>query len=80
MAGTQQTTEGYVAQTAEDVEAGLGQRGTTLSMLRPAGWGRFGDKKFQIVSRGEFIPRNVSVEIVEVEGNRYVVERREDAE
>jgi len=80
MAGTQQTAEGYVTQTAEDVEAGLGQRGRTLSMLRPTGWGRFGDKKFRIVSRGEFIPRNVPVEIVEVEGNRYVVERREDSE
>ena len=80
MAGTQQTAEGYVTQTAEEVEAGLGQRGTTTSMLRPTGWGRFGDTKFRIVSRGEFIPKNVSVEIVEVEGNRYVVERREDTE
>ncbi len=80
MAGTQQAAEGYVAQTAEDVEAALGQRGTTLSMLRPTGWGRFGDKKIRIVSRGEYIPNKVSVEIVEVEGNRYVVERREDTE
>ena len=80
MAGTQQTAEGYVAQTAEDVEAGLGQRGVTTSMLRPTGWGRFGGSKFQIVSRGAFIPKNVPVEIVEVEGNRYVVERREDTE
>ncbi len=80
MAGTQQVGEGYVAQTAEDMKAALGLRGTTITMLRPAGSGRFDGKKLRIVSRGEYIGKNVSVEIVEVEGNRYVVERREDAE
>ncbi len=80
MAGTQQAEEGYVAQTTEDVEAALGLRGTTISMLRPTGSGRFEGKKLRIVSRGEYIGKDVPVEIVEVEGNRYVVERREDAE
>lgn len=80
MAGTQQVEEGYVAQTAENVESALGLRGTTITMLRPAGSGRFDGKKLRIVSRGEYIGKNVPVEIVEVEGNRYVVERREDAE
>ncbi len=66
-------------QTAEDVGAALGLRGTTISMLRPTGSGRFEGKKLRIVSRGEYIGKDVPVEIVEVEGNRYVVERREDA-
>lgn len=78
LAGTQQVTDGYVAQTAEDVEAALGLKGMTVSMLRPTGWARFGDRKLRVVSRGAFIPAKVKVEIVEAEGNRYVVESLEE--
>jgi membrane-bound serine protease (ClpP class) len=64
---------GYVVQTTADVEAAIGRRGVTSSMLRPAGRGRFDDETWDIVTRGEFIEKDRPVEVIEVSGNRYVV-------
>jgi len=77
LSSTQQTSAGYVAQTEDEVRDAMGLRGVTTSMLRPTGWARFDDHKLQVVSHGEYMAKGVPVEIVEVEGNRYVVERRE---
>lgn len=66
--------EGWTVQ-SPDAAAGLvGQRGVATSMLRPAGRARFGHKTLQVVSRAEFIEEGTPVKIVEVEGNRYVVD------
>lgn len=51
----------------------LGERGTTTSMLRPAGKARIGDAYVDVVSDGAFIDRDVEIEVVQVEGNRIVV-------
>ncbi len=68
---------GYTVQTKED-SAAVGLRGVALSMLRPAGKARFGDKTFQVVTRGEFIPPGSPIAIILVDGNRYVVESVEE--
>jgi membrane-bound ClpP family serine protease len=47
-------------------------------MLRPAGRGRFGEVSYQVVSRGEYIPPGTPIVIVQVDGNRYVVDRLEE--
>ena len=47
-------------------------------MLRPAGRGRFDGKTYDVVSRGEYIEEGNPIVIVEVDGNRYVVEKAED--
>lgn len=69
---------GYVVQTADEETAAIGLKGVAASMLRPAGRGRFGDETYQVVSRGEYIPQGTPIVIVQVDGNRYVVERTED--
>ncbi len=69
----QQPEAGYVVQRAGDREY-IGQRGTALTVLRPAGKGRFGNKTLQVVSRAEYLEEGTEIQIVEVEGNRYVVE------
>jgi len=51
----------------------LGERGTTLTSLVPAGKARFGDRRVDVTSDGEFIPRGISVVVAEVHGNRVVV-------
>lgn len=52
----------------------LGLEGTASSDLRPSGSARFGDRKIDVVTYGDYIPRQSPVRIVEVHGNRIVVE------
>ncbi len=70
---TQQPDQGYIVQTAEQQTSAVGLKGVAATMLRPAGRGRFGDTTFDIVTRGEFIEPGTPVEIIEADGNRYVV-------
>ncbi len=71
---------GYTVQTDADGRAALGLRGKAVSMLRPAGRGRFGNTDYDVVTRGEFIAAGTPIEIIEVEGNRYVAREMEEKE
>jgi len=70
---SQATDAGFIAQTAEEVQEALGQVGTAATALRPSGRGRFGTKKFDVVTRGEFIDAGTPIRIIESSGNRHVV-------
>jgi membrane-bound serine protease (ClpP class) len=70
--------KGYVVQTAEERMAAIGRKGVAATMLRPAGRGRFGNTTYQVVSHGEYISRGTPIVIVEVDGNRYVVDKLEE--
>lgn len=52
----------------------VGHQGRTLSALRPAGLAEIDGKRVDVVSDSEFLDAGVSVRVVEVEGNRVVVE------
>ncbi|GMV92813.1 MAG: hypothetical protein AMXMBFR82_25910 [Candidatus Hydrogenedentota bacterium] len=75
LADAQDVAMGYSVQSEQDRSSAIGLKGVATSMLRPAGRGRFGDKTYQVVSRAEFIEEGTPITIVEVEGNRYVVDR-----
>ncbi len=53
----------------------LGQHGTTRTVLRPTGVAEFGDERVHVVTEGEFIDPDTSVEVVTVEGHRVVVRK-----
>jgi membrane-bound serine protease (ClpP class) len=74
----QETGKGYVVQTEAQEEAALGQVGTAVTMLRPAGRGRFGSTTYSVVSRAEFIDEGTPIVIVQAEGNRYVVDKAKE--
>jgi membrane-bound serine protease (ClpP class) len=79
MGEEQLAAKGYTVQ-GEEARAAIGLRGIATSLVRPAGRGRFGDKTLQVVSLGEYIEPGTPIVIVEVDGNRYVVDRiRENA-
>ena len=65
---------GYVITPEFEPDSAIGQEGKALSMLRPAGRGRFGDKTYSVVTRGDYIEAGAPIRIVEVRGNRYVVD------
>lgn len=70
---TRSTKEkGYTSQ--EDKSKYLFQRGTAITVLRPAGIVRIGKERVDAVSNGSYIDRGVAVRVIEVEGTRVVVE------
>jgi len=55
----------------------VGKTGTVISTLRPAGKAIIDDKKYDVVSRGDFINAGEEVTVISAEGNRIVVIRAE---
>lgn len=70
---------GYHSSSPEDFQAYLGQSGTALTPLRPAGTAKIGDKRVDVVTVGDFIHANRRIRVVEVEGPKVFVEAVEDS-
>lgn len=70
--------EGYsnIAQTS--IRAGM--RGKVITQLRPSGTIAMGDERIDAVANGAFIESGVEVEVIEVHGNRVVVEPVQESE
>lgn len=78
LAGTQLEEKGYIVQSAEMEQNMLGQRGVALSTLRPVGRARLAGKTYHVMSLSDYIAAGTPVEVVRVEGNRYVVDEVRD--
>ena len=52
----------------------LGKEGVATSLLRPSGIATFGEEALQVVSQGVMIEPGARVRVVELTGNRIVVE------
>ncbi len=50
-----------------------GERGATLTILRPSGKAQFGDRLVDVISDGPYIESGKQVQVIEVNGNRVVV-------
>ena len=55
----------------------LGARGTVMTALRPAGTIQVGERRIDAVAQGQLIDKGEPVRVIEVHGNRVVVERAE---
>ena len=51
----------------------VGQEGTRVTGLRPAGKAKINGRLIDVVSDGPFIPQDRRIEVVAVSGNRVVV-------
>lgn len=76
--GTQEIEAGYTVQQPEVAVHLLGREGVAISMLRPAGRGRFGEHTLDVVTRGEFVDMGTPLRVVQVDGNRCIVETKGD--
>lgn len=68
------TSAGSGYQSSDQHDELVGQTGRAVTTLRPGGAAMFGDKRIDVIARGEFIPEGTGVKVVEVHGNRVVVE------
>ena len=62
---------GYVA--SAKVPLKEGDEGITVTELRPAGKAAFGEKKYDVVSDGEFVENGVAVKVLSVIGSKITV-------
>ncbi len=68
--------KGVVA--SSNLEEFVGKRGVALTVLRPSGTALVAGKRLSVVTRGEFIDRGATVEVINVEGSRIVVREFEE--
>jgi membrane-bound serine protease (ClpP class) len=61
------------ARPSEEMPVEVGQKGISLSQLRPAGKAKFGGLRLDVVSGGELIEADREIVVEVVEGNRIVV-------
>ncbi len=75
----QRMTVSYDLSDSSATESGLedlvGKRGTATSALRPAGFAELNGRRVDVVTQGEMIDKGETIQVVEVEGNRVVVEK-----
>ncbi|MBN2216995.1 MAG: hypothetical protein JW719_06435 [Pirellulales bacterium] len=56
----------------------LGRQGTTTTPLTPSGKARFGDRLVDVIADGEWIAPGSRIKVVEIHGNRVMVEPAAD--
>jgi membrane-bound serine protease (ClpP class) len=78
LADSQKAEEGWVNEKS-DSEL-IGKTGKVVTPLRPVGTVELGPERLQAVSEGAFIDRGAVVRVIEVHGNRIVVEQTDQAE
>jgi len=75
--GTRQAkSEGYVV-ALDDVNLAVGAEGKAVTPLRPAGVALIGDRRFDVLAEGEFIPKDSDIVVTRVEGNKVLVKLKE---
>lgn len=73
---TAETTDnGFVS--TEDLKQYLGQTGTALTLLRPAGLAEIAGRRLDVISEGLFVEPGTEIVVTKVEGNRIVVRLKE---
>jgi membrane-bound serine protease (ClpP class) len=77
LATSERAWQGYTAGEKFAVQADVlvGKVGVARSMLRPAGKAVFDGKLFDVVTEGDMIERGSKIRIIEVKGNRIVVQK-----
>ncbi len=77
---SQLSGSGYTSYTSEKYTDLVGQEGVALTMLRPSGVIRIDEKKYSVVTSGEYIEPGDAVKISIVEGSRIVVRKIKQSE
>ncbi|MEA3364945.1 MAG: NfeD family protein [Candidatus Hydrogenedentes bacterium] len=77
LADSQKAEEGWVNETG-NAEL-MGKTGKVVTPLRPVGTVELGTERLQAVSEGAFVDRGAVVRVIEVHGNRIVVEATSQA-
>ena len=64
----------------EAMQGIIGMEGVTLTALRPSGNAEIGGKRYDVMTNGEFIPKDTRIRVERIEGLKILVKKAEDAE
>ncbi len=79
LSASEQAEQGYTA--SESLTALIGQRGESITHLRPAGRAVIDGEPCEVQSEGEFIEKDKTLRVIRVVGNKvFVAEVKEDAQ
>jgi len=56
----------------------LGRTGLCRTALRPSGLGDFDGQPYDVLTRGEFLPKGSPIRVISVEGGRILVEKAKE--
>lgn len=70
---SEEQTEGFVSN--PDFSHLIGKRGKALSQLRPAGIAIIDDKRYDVVTEGEFVSKDEEIEVIQTIGSKIVVKK-----
>ncbi|MBA7711530.1 hypothetical protein ES703_120496 [subsurface metagenome] len=73
LTSSEASQEGFTVQSLEIANGLIGERGTAVTQLRPAGKAEIGGDILVVETDGEFLEKGKTVEVIEVSGNRIVV-------
>ncbi|NOY08564.1 MAG: hypothetical protein GXP33_06955 [Spirochaetes bacterium] len=71
----QKKEQGFTAHTVSVYEKLEGKEGISLTPLRPAGTVLIDNRRYSVVTSGEFIERSRKIKVLRVEGGRMIVEK-----
>ena len=74
---SQKQNEGYTSYTQENYIDLPGKPGISLTPLRPSGMALIDEKRYSVVTSGEFIEKEQPLRVHRVEGSRIIVKRGE---
>ena len=72
---TRLSKEDGVTSQSPDENDYLGSRGRSLTDLRPSGVALIDDERIDVVTRGEYIDKQVSIVVIGVRGNQIIVKQ-----
>ncbi|MCK4541162.1 MAG: NfeD family protein [Spirochaetales bacterium] len=71
----QSRNEGFASYEEQRYDGLLGVEGTALTDLRPSGMAKIDDKKYSVLTGGEYIEAGVSIRVTRIDGSRIVVQK-----
>ena len=71
--------DGQTFKAAEPKEALLGKTGVAQTELRPAGYALIDGRRVDVVTEGGLVPKGAALRVTQVEGNRVIVRKAEEA-
>ena len=74
----QKKEDGFVAHSVSAYRDLTGKAGLSITPLRPAGTVMIDNKRYSVVTSGEYIEKNKQVEVLTVNGSRIIVRKREN--
>ena len=70
----QEISEGYTV-SDKDLSHLIGAKGKAVTLLRPAGAAMINEKKYDVLTEGEFVPKDSEIIVVRVEGSKVIVKK-----